>query len=144
VLDQFRADGFLIDNAYGPRTYSANPGYSMFPEIKVIALRLLDLSATIRDAGGRVQLMIVFGSLLRPTYGRDSDIDFLVVSPNPVAVKTGLDRMSQRLGKRITPQVFDPGRFSAALAANDPFIQEVLERPHAILAGSLEHFGILA
>lgn len=144
VLEQFRVDGFLLDNAYGPRTYSANPDYSMFPEIKVIALRLLDLPAAIRDAGGQVKLALAFGSLLRPTYGRDSDIDILVVSPNPAAAKTGLGQVSLHLGKSITPQVYDPARFSAALAAKDPFIREILERPHAILSGSLEHFGVFA
>jgi predicted nucleotidyltransferase len=141
VLEQFRADGFLLDNAFGPRTYSANPEYSMYPEIKSIAFRLLDLPASIREAGGQVYFMAAFGSLLRPTYRRDSDIDVLVVTSTPAAAKIGIAQVSARLGKRVSVQVYGPDQFSVALSQSDPFVREVLERPHAILAGSLEYFG---
>ena len=141
VLGQFRAEGFLLDNAYGPRTYSANPEYSMFPEIKTIALRLLGLPDSILASGGQTLLMVVFGSLLRPTYGRDSDIDILVVTKTPAAARQGLEQASARLGKAISAQVYSPDRFSSALSQNDPFVREIFERPHTILAGSLEYFG---
>ena len=85
--------------------------------------------------------MAVFGSLLRPTYRRDSDIDVLVVTSTPVAAKISIAAVSARLGKRISVQVYRPDQFSVALSQGDPFVREILERPHAILAGSLEHFG---
>jgi predicted nucleotidyltransferase len=113
----------------------------MFPEIKTIALRLFNLPDSIRDAGGQTRLMAVFGSLLRPTYGRGSDIDILIVTTAPVAAKRGLERASARLGKTISAQVYSPEHFSRALSQSDPFVREVFERPHAILAGSLEYFG---
>jgi len=113
----------------------------MYPEMKVIALRLLDVPGALLAAGARMDLVIVFGSLLRPTFGAESDIDLLLVTAQPEAARRGLDEVEARLGKHFSPQVMEPARFSAALAAGDPFIREILERPHAILTGSLERFG---
>ena len=144
ALSQLRADGFLLDNAYGPRTYSVNPAYPMLPEIKSIAIRLLDLPAAIREMGGTTHLLVAFGSLLRPTYGRESDVDVLIVTKTPEAAKRGLEQVSTHLGKTISAQVYSPERFSVSLSQNDPFVREVFERPHTILAGSLEHFGAQA
>ena len=144
VLRQFRAEGFLADHAAGLKAYGANTAYSMYPEMKVIALRLLDVPEAMRVAGARMDLVIVFGSLLRPTFGAESDIDLLLVTAQPDAARRGLDGVETQLGKHFSPQVMDPARFSAALAADDPFIREILERPHAILTGSLERFGYSA
>ena len=66
VLRQFRAEGFLADHPAGLKAYGANTAYSMYPEMKVIALRLLDVPEAMRVAGARMDLVIVFGSLLRP------------------------------------------------------------------------------
>jgi len=141
VLGQFRAEGFLADHPSGLKAYGANAAYAMYPEMKVIALRLLDVPGALLAAGARMDLVIVFGSLLRPTFGAESDIDLLLVTAQPEAARRGLDEVEARLGKHFSPQVMEPARFSAALAAGDPFIREILERPHAILTGSLERFG---
>ncbi len=144
VLGQFRAEGFLADHPAGVKVYGANTAYAMYPEVKVIALRLLDVPEAMRAAGAKIDLIIVFGSLLRPTFGAESDIDLLLVTDQAEAARRGLDEVEAQIGKHFSPQVMDPARFSAALAADDLFIREILERPHAILGGSLERFGYAA
>jgi predicted nucleotidyltransferase len=141
VLGQFRAEGFLADHPAGLKAYGANTAYAMYPEMKVIALRLLDVPAAMRKAGAKMDLVMAFGSLLRPTFGAQSDIDLLVVTAQGDAARRGVGEVETRLGKHFSPKVMDPARFSAALANGDPFIQEIMERPHAVLTGSLDRFG---
>jgi len=122
-------------------TLSSICAYAMYPEMKVIALRLLDVPAAMRKAGAKVDLAMAFGSLLRPTFGAQSDIDLLLITAQADAARRGVGEVETRLGKHFSPKVMDPARFSAALAKGDPFIREIMERPHAVLTGSLERFG---
>src|SRR5450759_2530273 len=69
VLGQFRAEGFLADHPAGLKAYGANTAYAMYPEMKVIALRLLDVPEAIRAEGGRMDLVVVFVAIRRLHFG---------------------------------------------------------------------------
>jgi predicted nucleotidyltransferase len=139
VLSAFREEGLIADGRYGPKTYSVNPDFSMYPEVKVIALRLLDVPGLIRASRpGSDPVVVVFGSLLRPTFGRDSDIDLLVVTEDRQTARRGVDALSNRIGKPINLVLLDRATFAEKLRDGDPFIRGILEGPHAVLGGRIE------
>jgi hypothetical protein len=142
VLDQMRADGALLDGTYGPKTYSINPAYEHYQEIKVIAFRLLGLPAGMEGAGVRTDLIVLFGSLLRPVFRRESDIDLLLVGRDEEEARTAVDALSQRLGKHVGVTFYSPAKFVSEWEAHEPFLTAVFSGPHAILAGSFDNLGV--
>ena len=142
VLDRMRSDGALLDEAHGPKTYSVNPAYEHYQEIKVIAFRLLGLPAEMEGAGTRVDLLVLFGSLFRPVFRRESDIDLLVVGRDESKTRAVVDSLSRRLGKHIGVTFYAPAQFVSEWEAHEPFLAAVFSGPHTILSGSFDNLGI--
>jgi predicted nucleotidyltransferase len=142
TLGQFRAEGAIVDSAYGRQTYSINPAYEFYPEVRVIAFRLLGIPRALAEAGETVDLAVLFGSIMRSVYRRDSDIDLLVVGRSERGVGAVVDRIADRLGKRIAVAFYTPDQFVARWTADDPFLVGVFAGPHAVLTGSFERLGL--
>jgi predicted nucleotidyltransferase len=142
ALRQFRADGALLDGAYGPKTYSINPDYELYPEIKIIAFRFLRLPEALIAAGARVDLVVLYGSVFRPVFRRQSDLDLLVVGRDETRTREVAAGMSERLGKRMNVTFYTPAKFVADWEAADSFLAAVFAGPHAVLTGSLDKLGL--
>jgi hypothetical protein len=142
TLHQLQADGALLASEYGRKTYSINPRYEFYAEIRPIAFRLLGVPQALDDSDAGAALVVLFGSVLREVYRRESDIDLLVVARDEPAVQTTLAGVSERLGKRVTAVVYTPGQFVERWNSDDSFIADVFAGPHAVLGGSLERLGL--
>jgi hypothetical protein len=142
TLGQLRAEGALLESEYGRKTYSINPAYEFYPEIRPIAVRLLNLPGALEAAEAGPQLVVLYGSVLREVFRRESDIDLLVVVQDESRVLHAVGAVSERLGKRMAAVVHSPGQFVAHWKAGDPFVSDVFAGPHAVLGGSLERLGL--
>ncbi len=142
TLAQLRAEGALLDSEYGRKTYSINPAYEFHSEIRPIAFRLLNVPAALERSEAGPQLVVLYGSVLRDVFRRESDIDLLVVAQEERRVLEVVGTVSERLGKRISAVVYSPAQFVARWNEGDPFIAGVFAGPHAVLGGSLERLGL--
>jgi hypothetical protein len=142
TLAQLRAQGALLEGEYGRKTYSINPAYEFYAEIRPIAFRLLGVPQALGEANAGALLVVLFGSIMRDVYRRESDIDLLVVALDEAAVRRTLAMVSDRLGKRISTAFYAPSQFAERWNGDDPFVAGVFAGPHAILGGSLERLGL--
>ena len=96
-----------------------------------------DALAPIAD---RLKLAVLFGSIARRADTAASDIDLLLVSDELTleAVYGALAPAEALLGRRVNPTLYTSNEFRRRRADKSGFVTRALERPHFILAGSLD------
>jgi len=93
--------------------------------------RLAAISRRLKEQYG-AQIVILYGSYARGEANEDSDVDLLVVAPTTedffrrMATARRLIR-DLRHGIAVSPIVLTPEEFAARKAANDPFVETILQ-----------------
>ena len=75
----------------------------------------------------------VYGSIAAGAEESGSNIDLMVVGhvpPEDLALP--LRRARESLGREINPTVYNPAEFDRKLAANDPFLKQVLDKSRLV------------
>ena len=142
TLHQLQSEGALLTSEYGRKTYSIDPRYEFYAEIRPISFRLLGVPQALDEAHAGVELVVLFGSVLGEAYRRESDIDLLVVAREEAAVQKTLASVSERLGKRIAAVAYTPDQFVERWNGDDSLIAGIFAGPHAVVGGSLERLGL--
>jgi len=149
-LNRLADAGLLTREQQGNQTlYSADRRCPIFEEIAGILRKttgLADvLAAALMPLGHAIEAAFIFGSFARGIERPGSDVDVLIVgSVDFGAVIDALHPVQQQLAREINPKVFSVREWQAKLAANDPFILDVLEKPKIFLIGDrdeLEKLG---
>jgi len=82
----------------------------------------------------------VFGSFAAGKTRKDSDIDVLVLESQQLdrfAIMTALSRVSQKVGREVSPQFYSHDEFREKVATGDPVVTDILANPRIDLKGEL-------
>ena len=124
--------------------YRANPDSPLFVEICGIVRKTVGVETTVGDVlaslADKLELAVLFGSVVRRADTAASDIDLLLVSDELTleAVYGVLGPAEELLGRRVSPILYTSAEFQRRSADRSGFVTRVLERPHVVLVGSLD------
>lgn len=121
--------------------FQANPAAPVYDELRGLILKTAGLGDVLREAlaplVAQIRAAFVFGSVARREDTARSDIDVFVVSDTlgtPDLYQTFVDA-ERRLGRRVSPVVYDANEFERAIAGANAFVTRVLTRPKIWLIG---------
>lgn len=141
-LKRFASSGLVSVTPLGrQKHYQANPDCPVFEEVSGIVRKTLTLAEPIRQAleafAERVELALVYGSVVEGTDTAGSDIDLLVVADGVMLeeVYAALSPVETGLARRISPALYTPREFNERRAAGNPFLTNVLAGEHIVLIG---------
>ncbi len=141
-LKRFASSGLVSVTSIGrQKHYQANPECPVFEEMSGIVRKTLALAQPIRRAleplAGRVELALVYGSVVEGSDTADSDIDLLVVADGVMLEELyeALSPVETGLARRISPTLYTSLEYDERRAAGNPFVTNVLAGEHIILIG---------
>ena len=141
-LKRFASSGLVSVTLIGrQKHYQANPDCPVFEEMSGIVRKTLALAEPIRRALetliDRVELALVYGSVVEGTDTAGSDIDLLLVADGVMLEELyeALSPVETRLARRISPTLYTSREFEERRAAGNPFLTNVLAGEHIILLG---------
>ena len=142
-LKRFASCGLVSVSPVGrQKHYQANPGCPVFEEMSGIVRKTLALAEPIRRAleplVDRVELALVYGSVVKGTDTAGSDVDLLLVADGVMLEELyeALSPVETGLARRISPTLYTSREFEERRAAGNPFLTNVLAGEHIILIGS--------
>jgi predicted nucleotidyltransferase len=120
--------------------YQANSNCPIYMEIKNIITKTVGIADIIRaqlaPVEERIDIALIFGSVVRGKESKDSDIDILIVG-NLTFAET-VERLSpiqNTLGREINPTVFSSNEFQDKLKKGHHFLKSVLKSDFIYLMG---------
>lgn len=143
-LDALCRVGLLTSERVGNQVhFQANQGHPVFAELQALVRKTTGLADVLRRAlqplGEQVALALVFGSMASGSAHAGSDVDLLVVGSASFAQVVEATYAAQsQLGRDINPKVMTPVEWAGRRAEGNPFVQELLAKPHILLIGSLD------
>lgn len=149
-LTRLAQAGLLLRQEQGNQVrYQANRGCPVFTELASLFRKttgLVDvLAEALQPVAGETALAFVFGSMARGEAQPDSDVDLLLIgSPAFSTVVKALYPAQETLQREINPVIYSAQEFSRRLAADEPFIRELLVKPKLFVIGSEHDLGKLA
>ncbi len=142
-LKRFASCGLVSVTSIGrQKHYQANPGCPVFEEVSGIVRKTLALVEPIRRAleplAARIELALVYGSVVKGTDTAGSDVDLLLVADGVMLeeVYDALSPVEAGLARRISPTLYTSTEFHERRAAGNFFLKNVLAGEHIILIGS--------
>jgi predicted nucleotidyltransferase len=129
--------------------YQADRDSPVFPDLRGLLLKtagLVDVLAhALKPLAAKLRAAFVYGSIAAGTEQSDSDIDLMVVGQvSPAELALPLRRARELLGREINPTVYTLAEFEKKLAANDPFLKQVLDKPRLFVIGNSHELGKVA
>jgi predicted nucleotidyltransferase len=129
--------------------YRANASCPIFRELASIMRKTSGLADVVAQAlapvARRVRVAFVFGSVARGKESASSDIDVLLIGEVSFSEAVQLLHPVQgELGREINAKTYRAKEWTAKLAKNDPFVQDVMAKPKVFLIGSDHELGQLA
>ena len=132
--------GILIRRVEGKNVYfQADPDSPVAPELRGLMLKTVGLVDAIRDAlkplREEIDLAFVFGSMATGKDLASSDVDLLIVgSVKPSELTPRLRKLSDRLGRVVSPKVFPLAELQRR--AGEHFLRAVIDSPKLFVIGS--------
>ena len=121
--------------------YQANPDSPVFEELSRLVKKTVALADPIRAAlmmlAARIELAMLYGSVVKGTDTATSDIDLLIVADGITLedIYSALAPVEADLDRKISPALYTPREFADRKAANNPFLARVLAGEHLVLIG---------
>ena len=141
-LKRFASCGLVSVTSIGrQKHYQANPDCPVFEEMCGIVRKTLALAEPIRRAleplADRIELALVYGSVVTGTDTADSDVDLLLVADGVMLEELygALSPVEAGLARRISPSLYTSREFEERRAAGNSFLTNVLAGEHVILLG---------
>jgi len=141
-LKRFASSGLVSVTPLGrQKHYQANPDCPVFEEVSGIVRKTLALAEPIRRAleslAARIDLALVYGSVVEGTDTAGSDVDLLVVADGVMLEElyAALSPVETGLARRISPTLYTSAEFDERRAAGNPFLANVLAGERVILIG---------
>ena len=142
-LARLAGSGLAVVSRVGNRKhYRANRDSPLFDEICSIVRKTVGLErsicAALEPLADRLNLALLFGSVIRRADTAASDIDLLLVSDDLTlkAVYAAMAPVEEALGRRVNPTLYTSAEFEKRKAARAGFLTRVLQEPHVVLLGS--------
>jgi len=114
--------------------FQANPECAIFDELKSLVTKTAGVVDVLREAlvtlGGRLSLVLLYGSVAQGKAGKDSDIDLLVVGNVSFEDVVGrVSRAQEILRREINPMVISLEECRNRLSKGDHFLDAILKSP---------------
>lgn len=134
-LHELEKEGLLKSEFKGnQRYYSLNSNYPLLNEYKKIVLKTIGIEHELKMIFSRIKgikHLYIFGSYAADRMEAHSDIDILIVGKCPhLFIEEAIFRMQQKLHREINVIDFDEKEFQNRIRNKDPFVLDVLNRPH--------------
>lgn len=147
-LVKLRKLGLLVAEPDGNRVYySANTAHPLYPEIRNLVLKTVGLRDVLATAlaDSSIEFAFVFGSIGSDTAKPESDVDVMVIGDiTDLELAKRLRGVGEQLGREVNPHAYSRDEFARRVAANDHFLNDVLEKPKLFVIGSENEFTRLA
>lgn len=124
------------------RFFQANTQHPIYPELKRILAKTVGVEGALKEMIGRlpeVKLALLYGSFVKGTERKDSDVDLLIVG-RPAAEGKLIRRIAsleKKLQREINYKFYSQEEFRQKRAKGDPFLEEILADKKVILKGDL-------
>lgn len=147
-LNALKRMKLIVSERDGNRAYySANNSHPLYPDIRNLVLKTVGLhdvlAAALSDPA--VEFAFVFGSIASSTDKPESDVDLMIVGDiTELQLAKLLRGVGDQLGREVNPHVYTRDEFARRIAANDHFLNDVLEKPKLFLIGGENEFARLA
>lgn len=144
-LKRLASSGLVTVKRIGnQKHYQANPDSPVFEELRSLVKKTVALAEPIRAAleplANRIDLTLLYGSVVKGTDTASSDIDILIVADDVMLenIFSALAPVEADLNRKISPTLYTPQEFADRKASNNPFLTRLLAGEHLILIGN-EH-----
>jgi uncharacterized protein len=121
--------------------YRANTEHPLYPEIRQLVLKTVDVVEIFRSILDRegVEAAFVFGPLPSPQEKAASKIDLMVLGDvEPLILKRWLAGAPARIGRKVVFYTMTREEFRRRLEKGNKFLSQVLESPKLFIIGSEE------
>ena len=124
--------------------YQANPDSPVFEELRSLVKKTVALAepigAALAPLAGRIELALLYGSVVKGMDTATSDIDLLIVADAVTLeeIYSALAPAEADLERKINPTLYTPQEFAVRKAASNSFLSRVLSGEHLVLMGN-EH-----
>jgi len=121
--------------------YQANPDSPVFEELCNLVKKTVALAEPVREGlallADRIELALLYGSVVKGTDTAASDIDLLIVADGVTLedIYSALAPVEADLARKISPTLYTPKEFADRKASNNPFLTRVLSGEHLTLLG---------
>ena len=121
--------------------YQANPDSPVFKELCSLVTKTVALAEPIRGGlarlANRIELALLYGSVVKGTDTAASDIDLLIVADGVTLeeIYSALAPVEADLARKISPTLYTPKEFEDRKASNNSFLTRVLSSEHLFLMG---------
>lgn len=146
IIKRLIESGFILAMKQKEKTYyKANPNHLAFNDLKNIALQAKIWSSTfekeIKNFQNKIHFGFIFGSVARGTHTSSSDIDIFFIGDLPLHEVMGfIGHLSRELFREVNVVIYSPQELQEAIARNNSFVTEVLEKPKIWLFGNKYEF----
>jgi predicted nucleotidyltransferase len=147
-LARLESSGLVTSTPVGrQRHYQANSESPLFQELHSLALKTFGLVDVLREAlepmARQIDAAFVFGSVAKGGDTAHSDIDVFVISDGiTYGDLFGLvEGASQRLGRKVSPTIYDRKEFLRQRREKNAFVTRVLAQPKLWLIGDERSLG---
>lgn len=140
-LDRLVRLGFLKSEASGNRRYlEVNQAFSLYPELKAMALKTIGLGEVLRSTLSRmagVQLAFVYGSVAKAEEKPGSDLDIFILGQvsGPLLHKA-LSKAKAALNREINTSRFTVEEARKRLKKGDSFLKDIMGGPKIFIIGT--------
>lgn len=139
-LKRLASSGLVTVKRIGNQThYQANPSSPVFEELRRLVIKTVALADPIRESleplADRMQLALVYGSVVKGTDTATSDVDVLIVADHITLedVYSALAAAETDLRRKINPTLYTVQEFARRKSANNPFLGRILSGAHLVL-----------
>ncbi|MDJ0863184.1 MAG: nucleotidyltransferase domain-containing protein [Gammaproteobacteria bacterium] len=139
-LKRLTSSGLVTVTRIGnQKHYQANPNSPVFEELRRLVLKTIALAEPIRQAleplADRVELALLYGSVVMGTDTAQSDIDILIVAEEVTLedVYSALAPVETDLDRKINPTLYTSQEFAARKASKNAFLTRVISGEHLVL-----------
>jgi len=133
--------GIIIREVQGRQVYyRANARCPVFDELKSIVRKTFGVADVIRQSlainADKIRVAFIFGSTARSADDRRSDIDLMVVGRLSFGdVVSLITPAEQKLGREVSPVVYQTAEFKKKLKDDHHFVKTVLENEKIFVIG---------
>lgn len=143
-INALQKEGIIKSRKKGnQRLFSINTEYALFNEIQSIVNKTCGAEGALRNfvnAETKISKAIVFGSYAKNALNVNSDIDLLLVTNTENIDDIIIEKLSQiekKLQREINYKIYVTKEFQRKIAANDPFLKEILDDKYILLKGKI-------
>jgi predicted nucleotidyltransferase len=134
-LDELAKEGFLSSSVEGRQKYFIlNKDYPLLAETKKIYESKCSIALVLKDSLNKINNLkeaYLFGSYLKDSFNRESDIDLLLVGDhNTLEARRKILPLQKKLGREINIIDFSSQEFKEKKSQSDDFLNNIFSGQH--------------